>query len=158
MTGLLGPQQIESLLSGQLIGRIACSDNNVPYISPISYAYDGKDLYFHTSEGKKTEIMRRNPRVCFQTDHMHSMGEWESVIVWGNYEELTEPAGREAALKLLVARTLPLISSVTTHLGRHWPFIQENLNEEIPGIVFRIKVTEKTGRFENSMHSPCFAV
>lgn len=157
MTGLLDPQQIEELLSQQLVGRIACCDSGIPYILPISYAYDGRDLYFHTYEGKKTEIMRRNPHVCFQVDHMHTMANWESVIAWGGYEELTDELQREAALKLLVSRTLPLISSITTHLGKNWPFNQERLNEEIPGVVFRIRVTEKTGRFESSVQSPVFS-
>lgn len=151
MTGILQEDQIEEVLSKQLVGRIACCNGNVPYIVPISYVYDGTDLYFHTREGKKIEMMRSNPRVCFQADLMHNMAHWESVIVWGNFEEIKENALREKALKLLVLRTLPLISSVTTHLGKTWPFIHEPLNESIKGVVFRIRIMEKTGRFENNL-------
>jgi nitroimidazol reductase NimA-like FMN-containing flavoprotein (pyridoxamine 5'-phosphate oxidase superfamily) len=154
MTGTLAPEQIEELLAQQLIGHIACCSDNVPYIIPISYVYDGKDLYFHTYEGRKTAIMRGNPNVCFQVDKMYNMADWQSVLVWGNYEELSDRQQRENALKLLVSRTLPLISSVTTHLGNHWPFLYEKLNDEVPGVVFRINVTEKTGRYETNAHSP----
>lgn len=153
MIGMLKSTQIEELLMHMLVGRIACCSGEVPYVVPISYVYDGKYLYFHTHEGEKITIMRNNPQVCFQVDHMHNMAHWESVIVRGIYEEVTDTQERESALKLLVTRTLPLISSVTTHLGKSWPFVPEKLNDEIPGVVFRIKITEKTGRFESNMHS-----
>lgn len=156
MTGYLGPQQIEQVLLRQLVGRIACCNDGVPYILPISYVYDGKDLFFHTHEGKKIEMMRKNPNVCFQVDHMHSMADWESVIAWGRYEEISEKTDRERVLKLLVSRTLPIISSATTHLGKSWPFIPEPLSDNIPGIVFAIRVNEKTGRFEDNGVSPSY--
>jgi hypothetical protein len=35
--------------------------------------------------------MRANPNVCVQTDEIKNQGEWVSVIVNGQYEELTEP-------------------------------------------------------------------
>jgi nitroimidazol reductase NimA-like FMN-containing flavoprotein (pyridoxamine 5'-phosphate oxidase superfamily) len=154
MTGTLTPQQIEQLLSQQLIGRIACCDEGIPYILPISYAYDGKSIYCRTQEGKKTDMMRKNNQVCFQADVMHNMANWESVIVWGKYEELTDETERVKGIEILLKRTLPLISSSTTHLGLTWPFVQENLNEAVDGIVFRIVISEKTGRYEESEQSP----
>lgn len=157
MIGILGPMQIEEVLSKQLIGRIACCNDGVPYVVPISYAYDGKDLYFHTREGKKVQMMRANPQVCFQVDHMHTMADWESVIAWGTFEEVAGKEEREHALKLLIARALPLISSVTTHFGKTWPFMQEPLSENIQGVLFRIRIKEKSGRFENNIHSPLFS-
>lgn len=153
MTGTLTPQQIEQLLSQQVIGRIACCDGEIPYILPISYAYDGNYIYCHTQEGKKTAIMRKNNQVCFQADVLHNMANWESVIVWGNYEELTEETERVKGIEILLRRTLPLISSSTTHLGLTWPFVQGNLNEAVDGIVFRIVISEKTGRYEESEQS-----
>jgi nitroimidazol reductase NimA-like FMN-containing flavoprotein (pyridoxamine 5'-phosphate oxidase superfamily) len=40
--------------------------------------------------------MRRNPKVCVQTDEIQNQGEWISVVVYGEYEELpsrnTEPS------------------------------------------------------------------
>jgi nitroimidazol reductase NimA-like FMN-containing flavoprotein (pyridoxamine 5'-phosphate oxidase superfamily) len=35
--------------------------------------------------------MRANPNVCVQTDEIENQGEWTSVIVNGQYKELTEP-------------------------------------------------------------------
>ena len=34
--------------------------------------------------------MRINPFVCFEVDSMLNMANWESVIVWGYFEELDD--------------------------------------------------------------------
>ena len=156
MIGTLELIQVEDLLKNQIVGRLGCSTSDETYIVPISYAYDGNYIYCHTIEGKKTEILRKNPKVCFQVDEMKDMGNWKSVIVQGVYEELKNPEDRTFAMKILLQRYLPIISSVTTHLGQNWPFQPDDLNE-IKGIVFRIAVKEKTGRFEENIEKAVMA-
>lgn len=151
MFGKLEPQEIENVLSHQYIGRLGCSAGKRTYVVPISYAYDGEYIYAHTQEGLKIQIMRENPEVCFQTDTMENMASWHSVICWGTFEEVTDPGERTAALKKLLARELPIIASQTVKLTPNWPFHPHNFND-ITGIVFRIRLTEKTGRFENLTH------
>ena len=155
MLGNLLPSQIEEVLKTQLVGRIGCSFNGETYVVPISYAYDGNYIYCHTTEGKKTEIMRINPKVCFQVDEMTDMANWKSVLVQGEFEELKTKEGRTTGMQTLLNRYLPVISSVTTHIGEHWPFHPEDVSA-MNGIVFRIIVKEKTGRFERTMQSPSF--
>lgn len=156
MLGDLQLHQIEEVLKNQFVGRIGCSLADETYIVPISYAYDGNYIYCHTKEGKKTAIMRKNPNVCFQVDEMKNMANWRSVIVHGYFEELKNKEDRTAGMQILLNRYLPVISSVTTHIGEHWPFHPEDVNH-IDGIVFRIAVKEKTGKFESNMHSPNMA-
>lgn len=153
MLGILEPSQVEKVLQSEIVGHIGCSAEGETYVVPISYAYDGHFIYCHTYEGKKTAIMRKNPRVCFQVDNMRDMCNWKSVIARGNFEELTTHEERVKAMHALLHRYLPLVSSVTTHLGKHWPFSLEDINE-IKGVIFRIAVYEKTGRFEVSGQSP----
>ena len=148
MLGNLQQQEIEEVLTRQYVGRLGCSANGRTYIVPISYAYDGNYLYFHAArEGDKIQIMRENPEVCFQTDTMENMASWKSVICWGTFEELTDEAERTEALKVLLSRELPIIASQTVKLTPNWPFQPEDYNE-IKGIVFRIRISEKTGRYE----------
>lgn len=146
MIGALNKQQIEDLLSKQMIGRIACHNEDIVYLLPISYAYEQDAIYARGFEGMKLDIMRKNPNVCFEADDIIDMANWQSVIAWGNFEELKNEE-RENALRILLHRHLPLSSSITTHLGKAWPFSEHDL-EEITGIVFRINLTKKTGRFE----------
>jgi hypothetical protein len=42
MFGKLSSIEIEEVLTQQIIGRIACHANDMSYIVPISYAYDGE--------------------------------------------------------------------------------------------------------------------
>lgn len=155
MLGILENTQIENVLNRQIIGRIGCHADGVIYIVPISYAYDGKYVYGRSLEGMKVSIMRKDPGVCFQVDDMKDMANWESVIAWGVYEELQETTARKKALKLLLDRTLPLVSSETTHLSQFWPFPDRDINN-ISGIVFRIHLRKKTGRFESNATHPLF--
>ncbi|MGZ8517887.1 MAG: pyridoxamine 5'-phosphate oxidase family protein [Chitinophagaceae bacterium] len=154
MIGELNNQQIDALLSEQVVGRLACSYKKLIYIVPVSYAHEGNYIYVRTFEGSKLDIMRKNPEVCFEADNINNMADWQSVIAWGTFEELKDKQEREKGLRILLKRHLPMNSSITTHLGRTWPFSEYEL-EEITGIVFRIAITKKTGRFEhNSQPDP----
>lgn len=156
MLGILDMQQIESLLRNEIVGRIGCHDENTTYIVPISYAYDGEYIYCHTHEGKKLDMMRRNPRVCFETDHLENMANWQSVIAWGTFEELKDPLLRSKALEHLHRRIYPMMPSETVRLSRDWPFRPDELNR-IKGVTFRIRVEEKTGRYEKMGGQSFFA-
>ena len=156
MLGILNTSDIEALLSKQIIGRLGCSYGDTLYVVPISYAYDGEYIYCHTHEGMKIDLMRKNPEVCFEVDHLNNMANWQSVIAWGRFEELTDPGERVKALHRLHERILPMISSETVHLSGDWPFPPEKL-AEIPGVTFRIRVEKKTGRFEQTHVQAFFA-
>jgi nitroimidazol reductase NimA-like FMN-containing flavoprotein (pyridoxamine 5'-phosphate oxidase superfamily) len=153
MLGVLPKDQIEDLLKTQVVGRIGCSADGETYIVPISYAYDGKYIYCHTREGRKASMMRSNPKICFEVEDLQNMANWKSVVLQGTFEELVEKKERNFAMQTLLNRYLPIISSVTMHLGEHWPFQPEDTTE-IHGIVFRIAISEKSGRFESSQQSP----
>lgn len=147
MFGILNPEEIEQVLLHQGVGRLGCHAQDITYVVPVSYAYDGKFIYGRSFEGMKINMMREDPKVCFQVDIMNNMADWQSVIVWGIYEELKHTTERNEALQKLMDRHLPLLSSETTHLSPVWPFVPHDIGE-IKGIVFRILITKKTGRFE----------
>ena len=148
MIGELNQKEIETLLESQPVGRIGCRDGNMVYIVPLSYAYDGNNVYARSLEGTKIDMMRQHPDICFEVDDTSDMANWRSVIAWGRFEEL-QGAERLEALKTLLRRRLPLSSSTTTHIGEHWPFSESEL-EKLEGVVFSIPLRRKTGRFEQT--------
>lgn len=154
MFGKLEKSETEQLIKRQLIGRIGCHANGITYVVPVSYAYDGTSIYVHSGDGRKLEIMRKNPKVCFQVDDTRNLSNWQSVICWGEFEELKKEEDRKVALDLLNQRVLPSISSQTMHITPEWPFSPDK-NATINGIFFRIYITEKTGRFERTS-AECF--
>ena len=97
--------------------RLAFSDNNIPYIVPMNFGYsyeEGKlTLYFHgASEGRKHDMIKKNPVASFEMDCSHKLieaeeagdysMEFESVIGSGNIKYCTEKADKTHALKQLM--------------------------------------------------------
>ncbi|MBP7558288.1 MAG: pyridoxamine 5'-phosphate oxidase family protein [Chitinophagaceae bacterium] len=155
MFGKLTISEIDELLAKQLVGRLGCHANGVTYVVPVSYAYDGQFVYVHSFEGRKVNMLRNNPDVCFQVDDTRDLSNWKSAVCWGVYEELEDKSDRDTAIEKLNARILPVISSETMHVSPVWPFTDDS--EQVHGVVFRIRVTEKTGRFEKSAEVEFYA-
>ena len=85
MLGELTSHEIDQLLKSQPIGRLGCYAKGKVYITPITYLYDGTYLYGHSREGLKIQMMRQNPKVCFEVDTMENLANWKSVIIQGEY-------------------------------------------------------------------------
>jgi hypothetical protein len=150
MLGDLTPEQIEDILLNHSAGRIGCTDGLKPYVVPVSYAYNGSYLVAHSKPGMKIDIMRKNPIVCFQVDEIDDLTNWRSVIVWGNYEEVTDPRERYYAMKFLVSHLLQHHASEVAGVAEMRRML-DRPEHELPvqrPIVYRIRIKEKTGRFE----------
>ena len=78
------------LLSRMRLGRLACSHDGQPYITPIYFAYDNNYLYSFSTLGQKIVWMRVNPLVCVEADELVSQDDWATVVVFGKYEELPD--------------------------------------------------------------------
>lgn len=52
-----------------LVCRLAMCDQTRPYIVPLCFGYQDSALFFHSAtEGKKLDLVRANPNVCFEFD------------------------------------------------------------------------------------------
>lgn len=147
MLGELNEDQINNLLASHVIGRLACTDGKKPYIVPITYTYDGKFIYGQTNEGTKLKILRKNPNVCFEVDDMVDMRNWESVIVYGKFEELKESESKEAR-DILFDRVFPLNTSSTVHTYGHTVESSVDDSTRVKYTMYKIHIEKKTGRFE----------
>jgi len=98
--------EIEEFLRSQRIARRGCHADGVTYVVPLIYAYGDGAVVAVTTEGRKTAMLRENPRVCVEVDEYDAdgKGSWRSVIAHGTYEELGGDA-IEPALALMRART-----------------------------------------------------
>ena len=136
-------QQSVVLVSTCHVGRLACARENRPYVVPIHYAYAENHLYSFSMPGQKIEWMRTNPNVCVQIDEFTGQRGWQSVVVYGTYEELTDTP------RLQVRR------------DHAWFLLQQHVNwwepgglkptpqpmtDSSPHLFYRIRIESMTGR------------
>jgi hypothetical protein len=135
--GKLGDEDSLAILREGILGRLGCIASGWPYVVPVNYFFDGKDIYIHTLPGKKLDALRSNPRVCLQVDKIKDPYNWRSVIAYGTFEEISAEDTRENILTRMYSR-LP-----------HMTPVESRLVEGAKGtVVFRIKVEEVTGLAE----------
>ncbi len=147
MIGELNETQIKNILSSQVLGRLACTDGNQPYIVPLTYTYNGEYIYGQTNDGQKLEIVRKNPLVCFETDTMTDMANWQSVLAYGIFEELKGDDG-DKARRILFNRVFSLMTTSAIHGHEHDEAGTTDDSNRVKQILFRISISKLTGRFE----------
>ena len=60
------PAQIDAILQHGRVMYIALAANDIPFLVPVFYVWNGVSLWFHSARsGSKIDIMRKNSRVCF---------------------------------------------------------------------------------------------
>lgn len=147
MLGQLNRDQIERVLHAEVTGRIGCHADGRTYVVPVTYAYRDGSIFGHTAEGMKVRMMRKNPHVCFEVDHIRDLANWQSVIAWGIYEELQGEAAVEA-MDFLIDRLEPFATSTTGPSRDGHPSEAGPAADGGKLVTYRIVLTEKTGRFE----------
>jgi uncharacterized protein len=148
MIGFMNREQIDHLLRSELVGRLGCTAESRVYVVPITYVYADNCIYGHTTAGLKVDMMRANPNVCFEVDHVDNLANWQSAIAWGTFAELSGNDAEEA-LQKLVNRVHPFASSETS-VPRHGldrpPHAPVSPHIEV--VVYKITISEVTGKFE----------
>jgi nitroimidazol reductase NimA-like FMN-containing flavoprotein (pyridoxamine 5'-phosphate oxidase superfamily) len=149
MLGELTEVQIEDLLSRQMVGRIGCHDKGQTYIVPINYVYKDNCIYGHSAKGKKIEMLRNNPQVCFQVDAIESMTNWRSVIVWGEYKEITEREEMQLAMQQIINHIMPHMNDENAHPSHGITESESDIGTSVELILYKICLYKKTGRYEH---------
>ncbi|NTV45814.1 MAG: pyridoxamine 5'-phosphate oxidase family protein [Chlorobiales bacterium] len=107
--------EIDAILGSTTVMNLAMSDNNVPFLVPLFFAYDGNALFFHSaSAGTKIGILKRNNVVCFEvsvdqgfieSDHFCDFeAKHRTVIGFGRASFIEDEAEKVRILDTIVAR------------------------------------------------------
>ena len=105
--------EMQALLQRVGFGHLGCARGGRPYVVPMNYAYDSKDLYFFTTEGMKTNYIQDNAEVCFQVEEVQDRVHWRSVMVTGRAERLTKPDEVERAMQLITGSNPTLTPAIS---------------------------------------------
>ncbi|MDD2737057.1 MAG: pyridoxamine 5'-phosphate oxidase family protein [Desulfuromonadaceae bacterium] len=110
---------INRIISNSQVCRLGLSRDNVPYVIPVSFGYDGAAFYIHTAHaGRKIEFFEANPVVCLEFEHAVTLKSHESepcswsfsfqsVVGYGIISELTDPAEINTALRVIMKQYSP---------------------------------------------------
>jgi len=78
------PEEIDRLVFQSDVCRIAMADGHSPYMVPVNFAVKDGILYIHSANtGKKIDILRKNPQVCFEIDEPGPLVVGQSDCSWG---------------------------------------------------------------------------
>lgn len=100
------------ILEDGWVGHLGVISGEEPYVAPISYVVVDGRICFKTGPGRRAEALRSSPRVCLETSNLdRSTGQWESVVVWGNAEEITDDLEVQAVISALVSKYRPIMGS-----------------------------------------------
>jgi nitroimidazol reductase NimA-like FMN-containing flavoprotein (pyridoxamine 5'-phosphate oxidase superfamily) len=69
LQAITDPKELEAILQAAQVGRLGLSVDDRPYVVPVSYGYADGKVYIHgAAEGQKLDMLRRNPRICFEVE------------------------------------------------------------------------------------------
>ena len=106
--------EMHELLERQSFGHLGCARDGRPYVVPMNYAYDGKDLVFFTTEGMKTHFIEANPEVCLQVEEVANPSQWRSVMVIGRAQRLTQTEDIQHAMQHVLKRNPSLTPAISS--------------------------------------------
>jgi nitroimidazol reductase NimA-like FMN-containing flavoprotein (pyridoxamine 5'-phosphate oxidase superfamily) len=106
-------QTIDEILRQATVCRLGLCDDGMPYVVPLNFGYDGERLYFHSArEGRKMEVLKANPNVCFEVDVDHELVPTETACDWGTKFRsvigfgkawlVEDPEGKKQALDVIL--------------------------------------------------------
>lgn len=109
----MSPAEMHALLQRESFGHLGCARDGRPYVVPMNYAYDGKELFFFTTQGMKTQYIQANPQVCLQVEEVTDSSHWRSVMVIGRADEVTDKEDMQRAMQLITARNPSLTPAIS---------------------------------------------
>ncbi|MDK2834552.1 MAG: uncharacterized protein PWP63_1639 [Methanolobus sp.] len=136
---------LQSVLDEAPVCRLGLCRDNVPYVVPMNFAYRDNTIYLHAApEGKKLDMIRANPLVCFEVEHRTELVSAEapcnwgmryySIIGWGNASLIEDQAGKAEALNVIMEK----------YAGQGAYSFPVDALEKI--VVIKIRVTGMTGK------------
>jgi hypothetical protein len=135
---------LEAILQKAAVCHLGLAVGGEPYVVPVSFGYRDGCLYVHSSPaGRKVEMLRQNPRVCFEVELDGGVVpkgapcswsvRYNSVIGWGQASFVVDAEEKRRALDVIVAH----------YGGEPAAYTPQALGEVA---VIRIAVAEMTGK------------
>ncbi len=140
------PEELAYVLNKSQILRLGMCGPDGPYVVPMNFGIGEGCLYLHSCpKGKKADILRQNPKVCFELETDVALIEddkpcgfsmkFKSIVGYGTVTPIEDPAEKIAALQIILAHYTDT------------PFAPETFPEKVLAktSVMRLDISSMTG-------------
>ncbi|WP_301169713.1 pyridoxamine 5'-phosphate oxidase family protein [Brevibacillus nitrificans] len=111
-------EKIDAFLSAARVGHLGLTDGAYPYVVPVNYCWHDGRIYFHGADtGKKVEIIKNNPHVCFTVcEELGTIADpvpaqtdtgYMSVMVFGQIERVEGIKEMTGVMQVLLDKYVP---------------------------------------------------
>lgn len=137
--------EIDEIIKKSKVCRLALTKDNIPYIVPVSFGYDGKSLFIHTAlAGKKIDFIEANNLVCFEFESQVNTVKHESIpCKWTAAYKSIIGYGRMIEIKNLEEKIVAINSIMLHYSNKKWDFTEKMLNNVK---MWKIKIDEISGK------------
>lgn len=139
------PAVIEAVIQQCTCCRLGFYDKGEVYIVPLNFGYEAQDggyvLYFHgAKEGRKAELIRKNPTVGFEMDTNYALNEGEAACGYSARFQSVMGSGELCEVTEQEEKTRGLLLLMKHYTGRQtWDFDAKPLEKTM---VFKLQVTK----------------
>jgi len=136
--------EIEEIVRRSLVCRLGLTEENRPYIVPLSFGFKDSTLYFHSApEGKKIEILRKNSSVCFEFDLDHEVLVDEKACKWGMKYRSVIGFGKASFVEDLEDKRKGLDVIMEHYSGRSFQYPEPAVENTV---VIKVEIESMTGK------------
>lgn len=136
---------IENIIKKSLVCRLGLCKENIPYIVPVSFGFDGANIYIHTApEGRKIDFWITNNLVCFEFEYdVKTIGNPEKACKWTASFQSVIGYGKISEIQDDVQKTNALNQIMLQYSGKAWEYAQADMK----GLkVWKIEILEISGK------------
>lgn len=136
----LSREEALELLENQPVAHLGVVREGRPYVTPMSFVFDGEVILFRTMAGEKLEGIKSTPSVCIEvSSYDEESGDWASAIVSGEASEVVDDEVRAKTTSLLFNKYADVLGSPLSHGGgmqplQGFPHVIQVVIEEISGM------------------------
>lgn len=138
------PQELESVLREAAVCRMGLCDEGKPYVVPMNYGYRDGSVFLHSAaEGRKIDILRRNPNVCLEFEKDVELVPAEAACSFSMKYRSVIASGKAVFLEGTEEKSFGLNAIMLQYTGREFVFPPQAL-EKI--VVLRVDLAECSGK------------
>lgn len=138
------PAALEALLREANVVNLGLWDGEQVYVVPMNYGYRDKALYVHSAvEGRKIDILKRNPQVCFTITGDQAIKEAEQACGWSTSFRSIIGYGVATFLEGAAEKTDGLNALMAQYSDKPMEYREDLL--PITAVI-RVDITEMTGK------------